>query len=96
MRAPYSTVDSPSLKYSTGLCRTWEWEQLRSRAFILYRFRTRRRCRELRFGRMSWLRQDRGSWLSSALPDRDPDLWLAGAVRPRRGVQERGAHGGAS
>src|ERR1039457_838708 len=29
----------------------------------LYRFRTRRRCCDLRFGRMSWLRQDRGSWL---------------------------------
>jgi len=28
----------------------------------LYRFRTRRRCCDLRFGRMSWLRQDRGSW----------------------------------
>jgi hypothetical protein len=29
----------------------------------LYRFRTRRRCCDLRFGRMGWLRQDRGSWL---------------------------------
>jgi hypothetical protein len=29
----------------------------------VYRFRTRRRCCDLRFGRMSWLRQDRGSWL---------------------------------
>ena len=27
---------------------------------ILYRFRTRRRCCGLRFGRMNWLRQDRG------------------------------------
>jgi hypothetical protein len=26
----------------------------------LYRFRTRRRCCDLRIGRMSWLRQDRG------------------------------------
>ena len=32
---------------------------LRSR-LTLYRFRTRRRCCDLRFGRMSWLRQDRG------------------------------------
>jgi len=29
----------------------------------LYRFRTRGRCCDLRFGRMNWLRQDRGSWL---------------------------------
>jgi hypothetical protein len=37
MRAPYSTVDSPRLKYSTGRCRTWGWEQMRSRAFIRLR-----------------------------------------------------------
>jgi hypothetical protein len=59
----------------------------------VYRFTTRRRCGDLRFGRMSWLRQNRGSWLSSALPDRDQGLWLAGAARPRPGVQERGDHG---
>jgi hypothetical protein len=29
----------------------------------LYRFRTRRRGYDLRFGWMSWLRQYRGSWL---------------------------------
>jgi hypothetical protein len=29
----------------------------------LYRFRTRRRRCDLRFGRMAWLHQDRGSWL---------------------------------
>jgi hypothetical protein len=29
----------------------------------LYRFRTRRRGCDLRFGWMSWLRQYRGSWL---------------------------------
>jgi hypothetical protein len=29
----------------------------------VYRFRTRCRCYDLQFGRMSWLRQDRGSWL---------------------------------
>jgi hypothetical protein len=31
--------------------------------WTLYRFRTRRRGRDLRFGWMSLLRQDRGSWL---------------------------------
>ena len=32
-------------------------------ADALYRFRARRRCCDLRFGRRSRLRQDRGSWL---------------------------------
>ena len=35
-------------------------QQVRTSAQSLYRFRTRRRCCDLRFGRMSRLRQDRG------------------------------------
>ena len=36
----------------------------------LYRFRTRRRYCDLRFGWLRWLRQDRGSWLFVCLPGR--------------------------
>ena len=37
-----------------------ESDLLRAARRTLYRFRTHRRCCSLRFGRMNWLRQDRG------------------------------------
>jgi hypothetical protein len=52
-------------------------QQAKVAAHFVYRFRTRRRDRDLRFGRMAMFGQDRVCASSSHLPDHDPSLRLA-------------------
>ena len=59
----------------------------------LYRFRTRRRCRDLRFSRMGWRRRIAVRVLSPALPGHDPGFRPAGAAGPQPGVQGCRDHG---
>ena len=59
----------------------------------LYRFRTGRRCRDLRFSRMGWRRRIAVRVLSPALPGHDPGFRPAGAAGPQPGVQGCRDHG---